>query len=100
MKATIENLERLIGVVDAVMAALPEYDYRDYETSRAYHRAAEAAIAKLAEKESGRVKLQGDAASLRLGGLRSTATGGAVGLMRNWQNAARTRIEQIKAGAA
>lgn len=100
MKPTIENLERLIGVIDAIIADLPTFDHRDYEAMRAYHRAAEAAIAKLAENESGRAKLQGDAASLRLGGLRSTATGGAAALMRNWQNAARTKVAQIKAGAA
>jgi len=95
-----QNLERLIGVIDSKLAAIPDAGYTDHDAWRRRQRALDDALRAVVDDEKGTANTQADAATLKLAGIRTSATGGSLALLRNWQNAARRRINQIAAGAA
>lgn len=89
--ADAQELRRLIGVVEAEIEKLPPRS-SSHEDRQRFTEAVEAAIIGVCMRESGKVKLGRDPETMILGGLRSSCTCGAYGLMTNWINAARNRI--------
>lgn len=99
------ELERLIGIVEAKLAALPSLppiggssDYlQRHEQLGAYNRAADQALAELASAEGGKVRDKGCDTSLRLGGFTASCTHGAAGAMHNWLTGAKRRLAKLEA---
>lgn len=100
--SVITELERLIGRIDALIAALPERGVEyDYDRWNAWRTAEEAAFDTLLADEGGKSRQQGgDAIYLRMAGVSSSSTSGRAQLMRNWQWAARRRIAKLRQGEA
>lgn len=95
----IEELERLIKVVDGKLDSLPPY-----EPSADGWRTRNAALDKIFEELVCEEKAKtwtnaGDNTAIRLAGIRSTSTCGVTGALGNWKRAARAKIELLKGGA-
>lgn len=96
--SVVTELERLIGRIDALIAALPErgaeYDHDQWKNWRA---AEEAAFEVLLADEGGKSRREdGQTIYLRLAGVSSSSTSGRAQAMRNWQWAARRRIKKLR----
>lgn len=101
---TRDTLERLIGTIDAKIALLdgdvgPWPGLADYEVYRAWRTRHEAGLTRICselEQEAGARFGRAGAHdhSIRIAGTRSTSTSGWLGALRNWQAAARRRIEK------
>lgn len=88
----LDNLRRLVGVVDRIIDVLPAINPDSMESFAEYRRAATAALDVLASTEGARWRETGYDVSLSLGGIRSSATGGHGAALRNWRHAAIRRI--------
>lgn len=90
-----ENLQRLIARIDTEMPAEKPSDgiVLSYEEFRAHQRELDAFILRLVDEEGGRHSNSNGAEVLLLAGVRTSCTTGPAGLLRNWQNAARRKIE-------
>ncbi|MHA7969001.1 hypothetical protein [Rhizobium sp. CAU 1783] len=103
----IADLERLISVIDEELAHAPAFpdwhngdtfDQRDADR-RAYHQAMDAIVERIVKGHGARFNPSAHGAStLRIAGIQSSCTSGTSGLLRNWQGAARRRIEKLKGG--
>ncbi len=110
--ATRENLERLILRIDAMLAGMhagigKQPDYFNSEATPgsdrreaywAWDKQRKAALdhisLTLEAEESARFSKISDSDQVVIAGVRSSCTSGLEGLFRNWQNAARRRIEK------
>lgn len=94
----IANLERLIAKIDGIIAGLPERDRTyDHAQWRAWRAAVDEGFERLLREEGGRTRpYTGDTVHLRLVGVSTSCTSGRYGAMRNWQAAARRRIEKLR----
>lgn len=101
----IADLERLISVIDQELAQAPAYpDWHNGDTfeqrdadRRAYHQAMDAIVDRIVKGHGARFNPSAAGAStLRIAGIQSSCTSGNQGLLRNWQAAARRRIEKLK----
>ncbi|MFN7124651.1 MAG: hypothetical protein ACK4M8_02130 [Allorhizobium sp.] len=105
----ISDLERLITWIDGAIAtapAWPQWDNGDsFETRQAEqdaHRIGMGRIvATLCDQHLARYNGSSSGTStLRIAGIQASCTSGVTGLLRNWQAAARRRIEKLKGAAA
>lgn len=98
-EVTKSELERLIGLVEDEIARIDvesgSFSHTEYQSWRDKHDAAtEQARSRL---ETAGAKFSSGFPSdyaVRLAGIRSTSTSGYVGALRNWQRAAKGRIEK------
>lgn len=98
------QLERLIALIDHDLAQVdadrPAHGAMSHEDWKKHDAGIAAAIARLEKNEGARFK-DGSEAQLKMAGVSTTCTGGRHGLLRNWQNAARRKIDQhAERGAA
>lgn len=105
----IADLERLISVIDQELAHAPAYpDWHNGDTfeqrdadRRAYHQAMDAIVERVVRDHGARFNPSAAGAStIRIAGIQSSCTSGNHGLLRNWQAAARRRIEKLKGAEA
>ena len=96
--ATITELQRLIRLVDEKVAALPEHNWRDDASTRAYRGALAAIFRELEANEGAKTSDGSNGAVLRLGGIRATSTSGELGALQNWKRGAEKRIAQLQGG--
>lgn len=91
-----QELARLIGVVEGKLADLPVATYADgIVAMAAYRQAAELALSHLARTQGARVGHGFDHHRLGLAGINSTCTYSAAGVMKNWLQAARRKLEAM-----
>lgn len=88
----LDNLRRLVGVVDTALAGLPAVDHSRYDSHAEHRRAAHAALDTLASTEGARWKDKGSELAVTLGGLRASSTSGAQAALRNWRASALLKI--------
>lgn len=88
----LDNLRRLVGVVDAALAGLPAVDHSRYDSHAEHRRAAHAALDALARTEGARWKDKGSEHSVTLAGVRASSTQGAAAALRNWRTSAIQKI--------
>ncbi len=86
-----ENLTRLIRVIDEKLSKVEPVDTTDCDAFRRRRAQVEAVLGEMATEEGAYYRL-GSENRFRLAGLATTCTGGAEGLLRNWQNAARRKL--------
>lgn len=87
-----QELARLVGVVEGKLAQQPQ-DTDSNETRVRFHHAGEIALASLVIQEGARERHDYAGWQLSLGGIKSTCTYGAHGVMHNWLTAARRQLE-------
>lgn len=97
-----ENLHRIIARIDALMPSDEPSNglIMNYDELRAFQANVRRVIDLLVAAEGGRFSSQGDTLRLRLAGVQSTCTQGPSGLLRNWQTAARRKLEEAADEAA
>lgn len=88
----LDNLRRLVGVVDAILDSLPAVDHNRYGSHAEHRRAASAALDDLARTEGARWLDKGSELSVTLGGFRASSTQGAAAALRNWRTSALQKI--------
>lgn len=93
----MENLERLVNVVEAKLAAADvitgNYSHDDYDGWLARRSACETALIKhFTHEEGARFGERGDLSSIRMAGIKSSSTQGVTAAIRNWRVAARSRL--------
>lgn len=86
----MENLSRLVGLIDDKIAAAGDRNTMSYGQQR---NIGHSILVELASAEGATFQDAGNDYSLRLAGIRSTCTHGHFGLLRNWQASARRRIQ-------
>jgi endonuclease YncB( thermonuclease family) len=101
----IADLERLINWIDGAIATAPAWpqwnngdSFETRQAAQAEHHAGMARIITTLCDQHG-ARYNGSAASastLRIAGIQTSCTSGTPGLLRNWQAAARRRIEKLK----
>ncbi|RVC56470.1 MAG: hypothetical protein EOS81_05470 [Mesorhizobium sp.] len=94
-KLDTAQVKRAIDVVEAglaVLSTMPKLADA-YEECRALDNAARSILASLAHEHDASWDQSGDAHYLRLAGIQSSCTSGAGGLLHNWRNAAKRRLE-------
>lgn len=92
----MSDLQRLIDLVDEKLAALPKLNSRSTSAEWRDHgvRLVDV-VCDLEEKEGARENGDyGRGYRLTMAGVTATCTSGRHGLLRNWQNAARKRLEK------
>ncbi len=99
MSASKNLLERLIAVIDEKTAAVdkPRPGSADRAWVDRYHAAADRILDELAAEEAAKVGKRFDGTSLNMAGIKTSSTSGAWGVLANWKNAARRRIDEGKA---
>lgn len=99
MTPDLATLRRIIGLVEAELAALPAIDMFDRETFQKRRGAVLAAARRLALEGA---RASGDTSLHRfaLAGIRSSSTMGLDGAMSNWVAAARKKSAALEAGGA
>lgn len=101
----VNNLQRLVDLITKLVSEAnerlgkqPDWSkdragYHDYEQRRRAEM--ESIKAHLTEREGARFSYRpGYEAAVKLAGIRSSCTGGEWGLLSNWKNAARMRIQR------
>lgn len=88
------DLLRLIDVVREKLAFVTAPDWTNVEDARAWHAQGDAIAQALRDEHGARIRLDREPATMRLGGVTASATGGWVSLMRNWVRAAQRKAEQ------
>ncbi|ASY69366.1 hypothetical protein [Sinorhizobium fredii] len=92
----MQELRRLIDLIDARLSAVPDADWRDNGAWRAARQAEAQILIDLRDSEGATFKDSGLGVTLKLAGIRTTCTAGAAGVLRNWQAAAWRNIEQAR----
>ncbi len=92
----IKRLNTLVAIVGKKLASVPKGDASDIGVRASLHRIEK----ELTDSHGARFGFAGGAYTMRLGGIGATCTMGTLGLLQGWQNAARRRVEKIRAGAA
>jgi hypothetical protein len=92
--APIEELKRLIDLIEVRLATLPAYSYDDRAT---YNAAVNKIVDQLTEAEGAKFTdhINGGACAFKLAGIRATCTSGTTGALTNWIAAARRAIEKF-----
>lgn len=94
-------LLKIVDFIDEQLVTVPALDSSSmdaYSKTRAAVTAAEARVRNvLAHRFAARITAASDVTAVSIHGIRSTSTTGMQGALRNWQTAARRRLE--KAGA-
>lgn len=93
-KADSQTLVRLIQVVEQKLAAIPAIAVGDHDSDAQHRAAAENALAELARDEGAKWRGRYDGHQLSMGGVKTSCTAGAAGVLRNWVTAARRRITE------
>ncbi|KQZ87223.1 hypothetical protein ASD64_07230 [Mesorhizobium sp. Root157] len=101
MTLWINNLKRLVALVDEQMAHVSEASgssdtktIKDYAAWRKRHDAAmRALMAFFMNQEDASFTSRGSDCSVKMASIRSTCTSGFDGALRNWQTAARKKID-------
>lgn len=93
-KADGATLVRLIQVVEEKLAAIPRMQGCDLESCERHRKAAEAALTELERDEGAKWRSRYDGHRLSMGGVKTSCTASAAGVMRNWVGAARRRITE------
>lgn len=88
----LDNLRRLIGIVDVVLDNLPAVDHTRFGSHADHRKAATAALDDLARTEGARWLDKGSEVSVTIGGFRASSTQGAAAALRNWRTSARQKI--------
>lgn len=88
----LDNLRRLIGVVDMILNGLPTVDHNRSGSHADHRKAATAALDDLARTEGARWLDKGTEVTVTLGGFRATSTQGAAAALRNWRTSALAKI--------
>ena len=86
------DLSRLIDVVNVKLAGVAPVDWKQCEDSRRWHADGERIAQALRDEHGARIRLDRDPATMAMGGIKTSATGGWEALMRNWVHAARRRL--------
>lgn len=106
MSAALQDLERLIRRLDEEIAAIeekagpmPEFSVATFEVRSKWHRDYHGAFFDLAQtlitEERARINTTApDGHTIRMAGIRSSSTSGWAGALRNWQRAARKKLEE------
>ena len=90
--ASMTDLSRLIDVVNVKLAGVAPVDWKQCEDSRRWHADGERIAQALRDEHGARIRLDRDPATMAMGGIKTSATGGWEALMRNWVHAARRRL--------
>lgn len=94
----IEQLERLIAVVDGKLNSLPPYE-PTADGWRERNKCLEQIFAELVAEEGAKTSANsGDITAIRLAGIRSSSTCGVTGALTNWKRAAQAKIGKLKGG--
>ncbi len=95
MTAILKTAIEIIADQLATIPAIDSSSMEAYAKTRTSIAAAEARVKNvLAHRLSARFGGASDAAAVSIHGIRATSTMGMVGALRNWQTAARRRLEQ------
>ena len=97
MTLWIENLKRLVALIDEKLAAANvetgPFSHADYDGWRMRHVAAETKVIAFFRQEEGASWASGSAYSLKMAGLRSSSTVGWTSVLQNWRASALKKIE-------
>lgn len=103
-KADAMELRRLRALIIEKVSAVPPMamhsgQARDFAAEMAdrdrWHRAMDAIVAELVEREGAKVRQAFDGQAMQLAGIRCSCTHGSSGLLANWRNAASRRLEAM-----
>lgn len=95
----IERLERLIGLLDDKLDALPTITVSDRDSFRNHDAALKSITDELATSEGARFGYSSGAYTLRMAAVAASCTAGNRELLRNWRRAAVLKVRNAKAGA-
>lgn len=88
------QLGRLIQVVEKKLAAIPPIVVGDRESYEQHRKGSEDALAELEREEGAKWRGRYDGHQLSMGGVKTSCTAGAAGVLRNWVTAARRKITE------
>lgn len=88
------DLADLIAVVRKKLADHGNYDARDYEGWKRWHAGGARILQELRDECGARIRTDKEPATMAMGGVKTTATTGWIGLLNNWIAAAQRRIDQ------
>lgn len=86
------ELTRLIDAVTVKQARSGQIDSRDHEAWSAWHARGERILQELRDEFGARIRTDRDPATMAMGGVKTSATGGWSALLSNWVNAARRKM--------
>ena len=89
------ELRRLIGVVEAKLAALPKIDWSEHGSHERHRAAVAAALDALAREKGARSKADYAGTRISLGGVKASSTIGGAMAMQNWCVGARKRLHRL-----
>lgn len=87
------DLTRLIDVVNVKLAKAGSSDGLDHEAWRTWYTQGERIVQELRDEHGARIRTDREPATMVMGGVKTSATGGWGALLRNWVAAARRRLE-------
>lgn len=85
------DLTRLIDIVNVKLAGVEPAGYSAAEMQR-WRQDGETIADLLRDEQGARIRLDREPATMIMGGIKTSATGGWAALMRNWVNAARRNM--------
>lgn len=89
------DLSSLIDAVNVKLARLPVLDVKSAESWTEWRAHGERILQELRDELDARIRVDRDPATMRLGGVSTSATGGWIALLSNWVAAARKRLGQL-----
>lgn len=89
--ASMTDLAHLIDVVNVKLARLPTLDAKSAESWERWRTHGERILQELRDEQGARIRMDRDPATMRMGGVTTSATGGWASLLTNWVHAARKR---------
>ena len=92
--ASRTDLSRLIDAVNVKLAGVETPSTAHNEDWANWHRTGDRIIQELRDEHGARIRTDRDPATMRLGGVSTSATGGWKALLSNWVSAARKRLTQ------
>ena len=92
--ASMTDLTRLIDAVSIKLAQADGIDRGSYRGQLALSDLGDRLVQELRDEHGARIREDREPATMVMGGIKTSATGGWICLLRNWVNAARRRLEQ------
>jgi len=91
--ASMTDLPQLIDVVSSKLAEADGVDWHDREGWDRFAALGDRLVQELRDEHRARIRLDRQPATMLMGGVRTSATGGWAALLRNWVSAAQRRLE-------
>ncbi|MBS7545658.1 hypothetical protein [Ancylobacter oerskovii] len=98
-RVTDNELLDLVIMVKQKLGALPAIEPGNHQSMRAYHIAAADVLDELVREGRAKMGKPLGAMSLSMGGLRTSCTHGAAGLLKNWVAAAYRELDKRRMAA-